>query len=144
MTINFVEAVDELRAALKRALDDLGGSHSGHWDPTQQRGAGCPVCIKEWDIKVELRKVLAKYPPTSHCAIHDVDELITPETFRVCFECSHVWTIEDLLKDYNEGMRRAFADTAVVTIPEVEEKLRLLPIEDPYKVYFCPLCLHDF
>jgi hypothetical protein len=48
----------ELKAALQRAISELGGSHTGHWDSTRQYGAGCPVCIREREVKVELRAIL--------------------------------------------------------------------------------------
>jgi len=54
---------DRLAEALRRALAELGGRHSLHWDPTMQSGRGCPVCIRERDVKAELGAVLAEAEP---------------------------------------------------------------------------------
>ncbi len=48
-----------LANALRRALAELGGQHSAHWDRTMQHGAGCEVCIREQAVKAELRAALA-------------------------------------------------------------------------------------
>ena len=52
-----IARVQALESALTVALVDLGSSHTGHWDPTMQSGAGCPVCIQERKTKAELRAI---------------------------------------------------------------------------------------
>jgi hypothetical protein len=37
---------DRLLEALKIMRESTYQSHSGHWDSTQQYGAGCPECIR--------------------------------------------------------------------------------------------------
>jgi len=54
--------VTKLRKALERALRELGGQHSGHWDSTGGHGSGCPVCIHEGEVRDELRAVLSLAP----------------------------------------------------------------------------------
>src|SRR3990167_8991265 len=55
------DACDALAKALHRALHELGGRPSEHWDSTMQAGRGCPVCIHEGDTTKELAVVLAAH-----------------------------------------------------------------------------------
>jgi hypothetical protein len=56
------KTISLLTISLQRAISELGGSHTGHWDSTRQHGAGCPVCIEERKIKNELQEVIASLP----------------------------------------------------------------------------------
>jgi hypothetical protein len=70
--MNNMEFVDDLRRthsdqvgglmdlleALQLAVSELGGRHSGHWDGSGRYGAGCEVCIEEWNLKGRLDEVI--------------------------------------------------------------------------------------
>lgn len=70
-----------------------------------------------------------------HCAFHDVDEPITPTTFRVCLECGHAFETDVRLivetNKTNAAMERA---TGV-------EMSRHVTADD---ITCCPFCYHDF
>lgn len=72
-----------------------------------------------------------------HCWIHDIDEDIPDDVYRVCFECSHVFaTPESLVIAYNED------------IPELNKQIQtsilVKTLADVDSISFCPECLHDF
>lgn len=94
------------------------------------------------------------------CWIHYQVESWKDEYYRWCFECSHVYKTEQELVDlYNEGlaevmericdgMRENTEYRAYVT-KYIEEDIEAVlksfePVLDGSKIYFCPLCLHDF
>jgi hypothetical protein len=64
----------------------------------------------------------------SYCAVHEKDEPTTDETYRVCFECGHVYETE---KDLEEAWDETYPQT-------------LLRGRPARKIDFCPICLHDF
>lgn len=76
---------------------------------------------------------------TSDCAIHDKAEPVTEHTYRVCFECGHVYERPaDLVKEYERIVKQMNDDL------KSQEK-RLYPWTKPAdEIYFCQLCLHDF
>jgi hypothetical protein len=62
----------------------------------------------------------------SYCCIDDKNEVITPNTHRVCFECGHVFELaDDLVSAFFE------------TYPERKQVVAS-------EITFCPLCLHDW
>lgn len=66
----------------------------------------------------------------SDCFWHGPESLA--DAFKVCFECDHVYRAEkDLRRTYRQGA------------PTVMTWIRAVFI-DTDKIYFCPLCLHDF
>lgn len=74
---------------------------------------------------------------TVHCWIHDVDEFETPTTYRVCFECKHVYQAEQELVDaYNRVV------TEMNASGKGEEPISLRASAE--EIYFCQLCMHDF
>lgn len=66
-----------------------------------------------------------------HCWIHDVDEIATDDSYKVCFECRHV---------YQTAERLWAAHLAhYVGVAPAD-----LPPFDPDRLVSCPLCAHDF
>jgi len=66
----------------------------------------------------------------THCWSHDVDES-DAGAWRVCFECRHVYqSPEELQREWTENAPPDLPDRE--TPPAVE------------RIYFCPLCLHDW
>ena len=57
-----LNTIELLTISLQRAISELGGRHTGHWDPTGRSGAGCPVCKEEYKTKDELREIIAGLP----------------------------------------------------------------------------------
>ena len=76
----------------------------------------------------DLRQVAEN---ANHCWIHHVDEPITEETYRVCGECFHVWTADELVS-VDLALRQALGDSEPV-----------LPAT-PEDIWCCPECIHDF
>lgn len=81
------------------------------------------------------------HPPTDecyawHCKFHDVDEPITPDTYRVCGECGHAFETDVRLivetNKTNAALERA--------CPGAELPRHVTPDE----IDSCPFCNHDF
>jgi hypothetical protein len=73
-----------------------------------------------------------------HCISHDEDEKITSGTFKVCFECFHVFpTIKDLV-DAEEAMRKEMADAGYETYK------KNLSVFSTLEIRSCPFCSHDW
>jgi hypothetical protein len=62
------------------------------------------------------------------CYIHGVKEPVTPETYRVCFECNHAYTKQELLDEHNKILARLGGEREIFA----------------NRVVTCPLCVHDF
>jgi len=78
-------------------------------------------------------------PPMTvvHCWIHHQDEEVPEDVYRICFECSHVYTTpESLIISYNSDLDE-LNQKALFPIP-----VKKLGEEDT--IFFCPECLHDF
>jgi hypothetical protein len=77
------------------------------------------------------------------CEWHHRIEVESPDTFRVCGECGHVWnTAEELLDEFNREGERVERQLA-----EMLDGGRFtgdLGATDVADVLFCPLCLHDW
>lgn len=59
------------------------------------------------------------------------------DCFRICFECKHAWSAEELLDAHNSILREiATADGWLSDLPR--------DVTDPDQVTICPLCTHDF
>lgn len=57
------------------------------------------------------------------CFFHDRVEPVTSTTYRVCFECHHVFPTQ---QDFEDSYREEF------------------PLQNvPVNYYVCPLCAHD-
>lgn len=71
-----------------------------------------------------------------HCAWHHVDEPASPDDYRTCFECFHVFrTAGELLAAHNKLMSEIPSPSwAPGTIIEI----------DAGNIHVCPLCAHDF
>lgn len=65
-----------------------------------------------------------------HCWGHDVDE-DSEGAWRVCFECKHAYRSPDELQ-------REWVANAPPDLPDRETPP---PVE---RIYFCPLCMHDW
>ena len=52
-------ALPDLEAACVAAIDSGIASHN-HWDDTQGRGDGCPLCIRQREAAAKLRAAIAK------------------------------------------------------------------------------------
>lgn len=87
---------------------------------------------------------------TSACYSHQRTETITPKTYRVCFECGHVWTARALRRTYTAEGRALLRDGW--TVPgdtgrswwrRLRYRIRLATTR-VRTIYFCPLCVHDF
>lgn len=74
----------------------------------------------------------------NHCYAHMVDELVTDDTYRVCFECSHVYYTP---KDLEEAYHRASMQMIESDPEAYAEVVTSLPAE---KISFCQACMHDF
>lgn len=73
---------------------------------------------------------MTEFKAFSPCAIHDVEEPCGANTYRICFECGHVWeTMEVMVKFY----RIEFFEVD----PTIQDK-------EGDEISFCPLCLHDW
>lgn len=87
----------------------------------------------------ESRRHGSEVPPLTkvHCWIHHEDEEVPANVYRICFECSHVFTTpEALIISYNSDLdelnQRANYPIPVKKLDEVDS------------IFFCPECLHDF
>lgn len=68
----------------------------------------------------------------THCYAHDVDEVSTPFTYRVCGECFHVYeTPHDLVRAWRRATYEHYPKDRLPA-PRVE------------RIAFCQYCLHDF
>ena len=65
----------------------------------------------------------------THCWSHDLDEP-GAGAWRICFECKHVYRSP-------EELQREWKDNA-------PPDLRGEPAPPVDKIYFCPLCMHDW
>lgn len=69
---------------------------------------------------------------SEHCYAHNVDESVTPFSYRVCGECLHVYeTSHDLVKAWQEWTYKTYP-----------EDRRDPPAAGD--IAFCQYCLHDF
>lgn len=50
-------AAPDLLAACKESLQMMGHQH---WDDTMQRGKGCKLCLKQFEIASRIRAAIAK------------------------------------------------------------------------------------
>jgi hypothetical protein len=73
--------------------------------------------------------------PNIHCSFHGIDATVTGSTFKVCFECGHVFqTGTEILTEAN-----AFHVAMERAVPGAE----LPRYTDPNDIDFCPFCTHD-
>lgn len=77
------------------------------------------------------------------CAIHYELEYIHEDAYRICFECSHVYsTAQELVDRYNEMQARVHAWERN---DNENDSLTGYPIAtDAEKIFFCQYCIHDF
>lgn len=68
---------------------------------------------------------------SSYCAIHNVQEPATDSTYRVCFECGHVYETKQDLIDIEYETAQSYGD-------------HIFPKTNAASILFCPLCLHDW
>ena len=73
------------------------------------------------------------------CIIHNVFEVMGPETYRVCFECKHVYsTPADLEAAWTRTVREINQSAAEHNAPLISEH------RSADEIYFCQECIHDF
>lgn len=66
----------------------------------------------------------------SACYFHG-PETLDDHTYRVCGECGHVWTVDDLVAEHNK----------ILAYLTMRPPLKLRQVDT---IDICPLCTHDF
>jgi len=75
---------------------------------------------------------------TSHCAIHDSNEITLYEG-KVCFECKHSYPDDESVK---AAFRELMENTPSGQI--LPDSIVILKGDTVDDIGFCPLCLHDW
>lgn len=130
---------DHSCAVCGKEFEDMsGGPEAIKWET----GHGvdkwiCPNCA--FAILADVGMVTTRH----YCYGCAKSEIQYPHTFRVCFECKHVYeTAKDLIDMYNKEGRRVHAKTfreeGGFEMGEWKDKTKVKDI------HFCPVCLHDF
>lgn len=107
--------------------------------PSPQYGCACAgnvwCCLRVWQQAKALRRAahivadLLYQAQAMFCFWHHVWEPDNDDTFKVCFECQHVYqTEQDLLGTFNEKM------------PPLGIERR----DSAEGIDWCPLCAHSF
>lgn len=83
-----------------------------------------------------------------HCHSCDVDEMATTVSYRICYECNHVWeTSEQLVMAHNLENAKYNLTAKDLDWPDGWMYSDLPPLSIASReeeVFFCPLCTHDF
>jgi hypothetical protein len=75
----------------------------------------------------------------SLCAIHGVEEMVTPDG-RVCFECKHSYPSDEAVREAFREMLKQVGEEGQI-LPNSIVVLKGDTVDD---IGFCPLCLHDW
>lgn len=86
-------------------------------------------------------------PGTSPCWVHYRSEPIGDDTYRICFECGHVWTRRSLVKAYR-AISRTRRPRRLLSDKWWGDGLlrwawRYLTVTAK-KIHFCQECVHDW
>jgi hypothetical protein len=81
----------------------------------------------------------------SWCYSHWMMEPTDATTFRVCFECKHVYpTEESLVKAHNDFLHVLNREVNPKGHPDFELTEPLPDVTTASQIYSCPECIHDF
>lgn len=77
------------------------------------------------------------------CWSHNVNEPANEETYRICFECNHVFqTEDDLVNAHNAKVEEMRMDGPG---GDFEWEVAYIPLaQRGSDIHCCPFCIHDF
>jgi len=70
----------------------------------------------------------------SPCVIDDADEPVFSDSFRICFECGHVYNLK--MDIVNQDLQSQIKNELLLT-----DEVQVRSVLD---ITYCPLCLHDW